>query len=344
MRVKAVDIARATGFSKATVSLALNNRPGVSERTKKEVLECKQRLEKDEKLLDRIPKYHSQSQGHEIKVLLISNGFKNIKGAEMDLWTDVNSVFEKCAREKGYTLGIMYVDFLEDTIDDMVTECNSDRVAGVIVMGTELKESDEEKFSEIDKPIVIYDWELTTVKYPCVMVNNRQGISLAVRELLENGLEDIVYLGNSMFMYNYISRQRGFKDALEKSGREFDKKNIVLVGSSVDEVYEFMKKYLKKASLPDAFIMDSYHVSIGTIRALQELGKNIPEDISLIGVDVLPPFLTGGYKLTAIRIPHSERAYWVMQMLFKEMSEPVSLKSRLYTNCSLIEGETVKSR
>ena len=45
MIVKAVDIARELGISKATVSLALNNKPGVNEKTKQAILECKARLE-----------------------------------------------------------------------------------------------------------------------------------------------------------------------------------------------------------------------------------------------------------------------------------------------------------
>ena len=324
------------------MSLALNGKPGVSERTRKDIFECKKQLESGIPIANTVRQNPKPIGGHEIKVLLVSNGLKNIKNAEMDLWTDVNAVFEKNAREKGYTLGIMYIDFINDSIEEMVSECNMDRVAGVIVIGTELQEGDEEKFYRINKPLIIYDCELTTVKYPCVMINNRQGIALALEEFFKNGLENIIYLGNSMYMYNYTSRRRGFKDVLEKSGREFRDEYIVPVGSSVEECYEFMVDYLRDNELPDAFIMDSYHVSIGTIRALKELGKEIPREISLIGVDVLPAYLTGSCKLTSIRVPHSERAYWVMQLLFKEISEPSSLKSRLYTNCSLIQGETVR--
>ena len=36
--------------------------------------------------------------------------------------------------------------------------------------------------------------------------------------------------------------------------------------------------------------------------------------------------------MTAIRVPHTERAYWVMQMLFKEMDDPVDSKPKLLKN------------
>ena len=48
MRIKAKGIAKELGLSEATVSLALNDRPGVNENTKKRILECVR--EKQEKL------------------------------------------------------------------------------------------------------------------------------------------------------------------------------------------------------------------------------------------------------------------------------------------------------
>ena len=90
--------------------------------------------------------------------------------------------------------------------------------------------------------------------------------------------------------------------------------------------------------------MESYHVSMGTIMAMQELGIQIPEDVSLIGIDALPSFLTGGIRMTSIRVPHTERAYWTVQLLLKEMDHPVREKCKLYTNCVFVNGDTVKER
>ena len=62
---------------------------------------------------------------------------------------------------------------------------------------------------------------------------------------------------------------------------------------TIEEIYYFMKDYLERNPLPDAFLMDTYHVSIGAIRALREKGIVFPEEVSLVGVDMLPPYLTG---------------------------------------------------
>ena len=101
MNVKSIDIARALGISKSTVSLALNGKPGVSEQTRQEVLACKKQLEEHgvvpPGMFSRQPEQRKRQQ---IKIVKITNGMKNIQGAELDLWTDVNQVFEKKSASK----------------------------------------------------------------------------------------------------------------------------------------------------------------------------------------------------------------------------------------------------
>lgn len=343
MKVKAVDIARTLGISKSTVSLALNHKPGVNEKTRQEIFECKRRLESGE-VSPQPDGSLSAPLRKQVKVLRINNGMKQIIGAEMDLWTDVNAVFETLLKQHDYSMGIMYVDFRESDYIRMYEECNQESVAGVIVFGTEVRQEDLAKIRGIHKPLVIYDCPLPTADYPTVMINNKQGIELAVEELFSKGNEDIIFLNNTMPMFNYKSRTEGFLSSMSKRGVPDPRERVVLTESSIQGVYEVMREYLKCNHLPQAFITGSYHVSIGLIRALDEAGYRIPDDVSIIGIDKIPDYMTTRKKLTCIRVPHTERAYWTIQFLLKEIEQPVREKSRLYTDCVLVPGETVKDR
>ena len=73
--------------------------------------------------------------------------------------------------------------------------------------------------------------------------------------------------------------------------------------------------------------------------AMHELNIRIPEDVSLIGIDALPSFLTGGIDMTSIRVPHTERAYWAIQLLLKEIEHPVKEKCKLKSSDSVWEAE-----
>jgi LacI family transcriptional regulator len=350
MRTKAVDIARALGISKSTVSLALNGKPGVSEKTRQEIETCRRLLEEGKTYPQSVAVSNTaeteaeKTLSRQIKVVRVINGMKNIQGAELDLWTDVNEVFVRNLRENGYSLGLVYADFREQDLSAMLEECSGEDVAGVIIYGTELREEDTAILQKIRKPMVIYDAVLKTDQYPMIVIDNRQGVELSVNELLSKGNREITYLSNPMPMYNYQSRQRGFLEIMKNRGYGDASDRIVPVGSSIEECHQAMLRYFQNHELPDAFIAESYHVTMGTVMAAQELGIRIPGDVSLVGVDALPSYLTGGINVTSIRVPHTERAYWAIQMLLKEITHPVKEKCRLYSNCVLVDGESVRRR
>ena len=72
----------------------------MSEQTRQEVLACKKQLEEHgvvpPGMFSRQPEQRKRQQ---IKIVKITNGMKNIQGAELDLWTDVNQVFEKICKQ-----------------------------------------------------------------------------------------------------------------------------------------------------------------------------------------------------------------------------------------------------
>lgn len=358
MRIKAVQIARELGISKATVSLALNNRPGVSERTRQEILACKERLEQEKQAetcgRDGVGRGSSTAEkagtGNAadrgtVKVIVASRGLKIAFASEMDLWTDVLAVFEKESKKRGYRLGVIYTDVRTDAIESVVEECSGKDTAGVILQATELTGSDIAKFEQIKTPMVIYDNESTDAHHNCVVADNRLGVERAVRYLLEQGHFDIRYLENGNEIYNFTMRRKGFCDAFLSYNRNpYHEGTMVQSGITIENVYQKMNSYLKENELPDAFVMENYQVTIGVVRALKEHQIRVPEQVSLIGVDVLPGYMTGDCRIAAVRIPHTERAVLTMMMLEKEMEERSRIKSRIMTDCPLVFGESVKEK
>lgn len=339
MRVKAIQIARELGVSKATVSLALNNKPGVSEQTRKEIFECKARLESE---TGSSFKYSRKRDGKIIKVLVALKGMKVAFSSEMDLWTDVLEIFEKEIRKGGYEIDIDYVNVCKDSIEDSIQECDGGDVAGVILQATELDDDDIAKFEKIKIPMVIYDNESTDSRHNCVVADNYLGVNRAVKYLVQKGYKDIIYLANTKEIYNFRKRREGFCTAfLECNLNPYQPSRIVPIGATIENVYIKMKQYLETHELPEAFVMENYQVTIGVMRALRERQIQVPGKVALIGVDLLPAYMTGDCQITAVRIPHTERAVLTMMLLNKEIEEQSVTKSRIMTDCRLVEGESV---
>lgn len=354
MKVKSVDIAKKLNISKATVSLALNNKPGVSEKTREKVLLCAEEMNGQKQEQQR-----PQESPKMIKIIIVNNKLNVVLNYEMDLWTLAFRVYDAESKRIGCTLGITFVEDNSSDIERAIEEANGADVAGVVLFATEMRQEQFEPFRRIKKPMIVYDNDLTK-EYHCVSIDNVAAVREAVDYLAVRGCTDIKYLANKIDIYNFMQRRAGFRAGLHKNRLELHSDSVIKIGETIDKVHENMSRYLDSVrqrdgsyKLPDAFIMENYQVSVGVIHALQDKGISIPGDISLIGVDELPPTsrFENNVRLTTVKIEHAERARLAMMLLFYEMSRESyeendrgfrDGKFKSYCNCEILPGNSVK--
>ena len=189
--------------------------------------------------------------------------------------------------------------------------------------------------------MVIYDNDLGN-EYHCVTFGGVEGIRDCVDYLVSRGCRNIKYMANTQDIFNFQQRRAGFRAGLRKNGLPLEKESIYSLGETTSEVCEATLKYLDTHELPDAFIMENYQISIGVMRALRQKKISVPEDISLLGVDEIPDYLTGDILLTTLRMEHLERAHVAMLFLEQEMKGAISCKFKSFSTCKIIPGQTVK--
>lgn len=327
MKIKAAQIARDLGLSKATVSLALNDKPGVSEETKKMIFQYIDRMEKGIDIVE----------NNIIKIVNYSKK-ENIYGGEVDLWSEVLSEFNKEAKKDGYSLGIDYINDDIDEINKLIMECNQGHVVGAIVFANDLDEDIFKLFKQIKKPLIIYDNDFDDDNYSYVMIDNYQGMEKIIKLIVEKDFNEVCYLANSHDNYNFRKRRMAFTDLISKynlTGR------IFITSNDVESVYEAMKTELVDKSFPKVLISENYQVSIGTIKAIQEMNLSFKDDINLIGIDEIPDYFCYGHHLTALKIIHGKRAGVALSLLKKEIEDHDVEKFKIYSTCRLIEGDTI---
>ncbi len=356
MKVKAVDIAERLGISKATVSLALNGKPGVGEETRARVLRCKEEMEAqlDQMIqlsVDAAPtenpvvvpeKVRNLNTGNIIKVIMFDRRLGVLCDPALNVWSEMLRVFDSEMKEYGYEIGITYVGAQEDEIDRLVEECNQDSVAGVLLYATEMQEGDFDLgFRQIRKPMVVYDFDAGS-RYHSVVIDNENAVENAVKFFQSRGCESIYYLSQKISIYNFEERRSGFLAGCYKAKLDSRMTPMIRVGNSVDEAYTYMKSWLVDHELPDALILENYQVTIGVVKALLEEGVSIPEDVSLIGVDEVPSYMTGGVEVACVQVPHVERGRVAIHMLLDEIETSAELKLKVATRSQLMLKHSVK--
>ena len=338
MKIKAIDIAEELGISKATVSLALNNKPGVSETTRQQVLECRKKLESRQAAA---AASDSDLAGSVIKLVVFN--CHNQMGDVINLRILSENTIDRIAKEWGAIAEVLYYDPSVDDPTTLLNYCASSRVRGIVVGGYEVEKNSrfiEEQLLALGKPTVIYDCNLSD-NISCVIYNNSGAVHMCTERLAAAGHPDIIYFSRSITIYNYASRRIAFRDIVRDPESGITGR-IVPLGTLVEEIEQNAIAYFTKHGVPDAMLLESYHVTIGVVKALRTLNISVPEETSFIGIDEVPDYMVGGLNFTHVTVPHVEKAVRAMDVLKYEITRSMDTKVKVYLNCKLVEGDTVK--
>jgi len=312
MSLKAKDLAEILGISPATVSLVLNNKPGISEATREKVINKVHELGYSN-LLNKIT-----PNGKNIGFIIYKRHGHII--SESPFFSLIIESIDNTAKKYGYNLMVMHVDRTQYIEQDLIRVKNSE-CEGLIIFATEMQNEDLEFFADIQMPYVLLDNCIIDEPIDSVSINNSYGTLEAVRYLLENGHKKIGYLQSKIFINSFSERKKGFFSALEKFGIQPLEKYVFEVGYPEDIAYKDFKEILSNTSdIPTALFADNDLIAYGAIRALKEFGYKIPEDVSIIGFDDRPICLFVEPKLTTINVPKDIFGSTVVETLINKLN------------------------
>ena len=123
MKIKAADIARNLNLSKATVSLVLNNKPGVSEKTRRKVFDYIEEVTGEAERQKEEKNKQELENKNIIKVLFIDNDLRFLKDFELDVCPDSLTIFEQEARRMGCIISVTYASSTKKEDVERVGKC-----------------------------------------------------------------------------------------------------------------------------------------------------------------------------------------------------------------------------
>lgn len=299
MAITAKDIAKQLGLSPAAVSLALRGRAGVSEETRRRVLDTAQQMGyvREERIRDPRMKM--------LQLVIYKRHGKVM--ADTPFFEQLTEGVARRARTLGYHLSVSYFYRTQD-LQAQIDSIRSLKSEGILLLATEMSSTDIRIFSQIEVPILLLDNFFPSTRYDSVGIDNRHGAWNAVRYLIRCGHTRLGYLHSSVDIRSFAERQEGYLygcQALpEGELRQDAVRRIVRVGPSTEAAAEDMHRYLAaEPMLPTAFFADNDRIAAGCCRALLESGLRIPQDISVIGFDdsgicqlLNPPLTTMGVQ------------------------------------------------
>jgi LacI family transcriptional regulator len=278
MRVTARDVAKEAGVSPATVSLVFRNKPGVGRETRKRVMECAQRIGFE---------YDSSERTRSASTLLLIV-YKRHGQVVRDtpfFETLIKGVSDATYKHGYQRLSVSYF-YENESASEQLKALRSVKCAGIILLATEALAKDVSQFERLGVPVVLLDSWFPTKRLDSVIIDNTRAAWEAARYLSARGHRSIGYLHSGVSVRNFLERREGFYSAIRSAKVEHPEPQVVRVGCSAEEAYDDMSAFLADdPELPTAYFADSDLIAVGCMRAMQEHGVRIPDDVSIIGFD-----------------------------------------------------------
>jgi DNA-binding LacI/PurR family transcriptional regulator len=312
------DVARQAGVSVATVSRYINHNVVTSR-------EVSQRIQKVMDELNYVPHATARqlaTRKTRVIGLLLTNMIH-------DFFAPLLTGIESVVSQNGYNLLVAtYRAGVSGSFDPPIGPHNTD---GMLVFANSLDDTQLARLYARRFPLVlIHRTPAEHLPIPYVTVENRTAAYGLVEHLItEHGKQRIVLLRGPAQQEDAYWREEGYKLALQAYGLPFCEE-LALAGEFERDIsYTSMREFLSDSHVFDAVFASDDDSAIGALKALNEAGRRVPEDVALVGFDDmhLSSYLTPA--LTTVRAPTEQVGRVAAQQLFRildnEIPERVSL-------------------
>ncbi len=302
-------IAELANVSAATVSYVLNDRPGISQRTRDRVLAI---VEQEGYVPDKSSK--TAVVRRESNVYLVVDGEASLGDLFYSTILDTIAV-----AAQGHELRVVLCK-VTDTFQSSAAAKAVRRgsVDGLIF----LRDIDSETLlflSQSEVSFVVIDSHRRDARYSRICADYDEACFTAATYLIELGHRAVGFIGEQAIPDFYISTFNGFCRALSSHRLTVHPTWIQSGACDADSAYRCMESILEFDERPTAVVCATDLFALAAMRCAQDHGLRIPDDISFTGIDDL--YFSRLYfpALTTIRIDSFEMAEKAVECLSRQI-------------------------
>ena len=334
--VTIIDIAKALGISKSTVSRALaGDTHNVKPATMQLICETADRMgyQRNE-LAVNLRKQNTRNIGIIIPEVVTSFFMNFIQQAQRDL------------REQGYRVLIAVSN--EDPEQErenllMFEQC---RVEGILISVCHKSKLVDlhRKIMAGGTPIVFFDRVVGVLEASQVRIDDYLMASFMVEALIRSGCRQIVHLAGPEYISNGSERHRGYRDALAKFKLTYDARYVIAGGLDAEQGGRAMEQFLGLGLPFDAIFGFTETATLGAKSVLQKLHYRIPEDVSLCCISGTTLCTLVHPTLTAVEQPVVEIAHQACRLLLQQIQQPEMPKEQVVLRGEMVMRDSIRQK
>jgi LacI family transcriptional regulator len=331
MSVTIKDIAKALGISYSSVSRALNNKPEVSNETKKRVIAQAKKMGYQP---NDIARGLVKKQSNTIGVIIpdIANSY----------FGEVTEGIIDTANKNGYTVLLCISNWDLNIEKKYLKILQEKRVDGIILKPC--KDDVNRNFkNEIKVPYIILEGWPTDIKHSSVEVDNIEGGYIATKYLLEQKYKNIAFIGGLPHAFSTIHRIKGYINALKDYKIEMDKELLLFGEFTINSGYNLAKQLLNSKKNVDAIFAGNDIIALGVLDYATTHGYNIPNELGIIGFDDIFYSQLPQIQLTTMHQPKYDLGKYTLEILLEEIgNEKDKIDKKILLQPKLIVRKTTR--
>ncbi|WP_318451757.1 substrate-binding domain-containing protein [Photobacterium leiognathi] len=328
------DVAKLAGVSTSTVSHVINKTRFVSE-------EISERVNKAAKELN----YYAPSA--------LARSFKvnRTKTIGMLVTTSTNPFFgevvkgvERSCYQQGYSLILCNTEGDHQRMHESINTLLQKRVDGLILMCATLEGEHFDIFEHYaDIPVVVMDWGPMQFTSDKIQDNSLRGGYMAAKYLIDAGHSEIGCITGPLDRIQAEMRYNGYLQAMDEAGFSVEPSWVVEADFECEGGYNAFTQLYANGTLPSALVVANDMMAMGVINAANELGIQIPEQLSIIGYDDIHIAKFMSPSLTTIHQPKYRLGQAAVETLLTRLDEPETAPRIIELEPTLVERNSVKS-
>ena len=330
MDMNIYDIAKEAGVSISTVSRVLNNKGNVNENTRKKVEEV---LQKNNYTPSAIARGMVSKSMRTVAVLTVD--------IRVPHYARTAYTIEREFSRRGYEVTLCNTGGELEETEKYLRTVVEKKVDGIVLVGSvfnTLCRTPEIEALLKTTPVVLANGKLDLPNSYSVLVDDRYGVSLAVKHLVERGHRDIYYL-KDMDTVSARLKCEGFLNGMKMEGLEGTRRHVLESEMSIMGGMKAVEKLLRSGKKFTAVVCGEDITAAGAVKGLLRAGLRVPEDVAVTGFNNSEYARICEPELTTIDNKPELVAMFSVQLLTSLIE-----KTDAYSSCTiqpeLVQGKT----
>lgn len=323
------DVARLAGTSAQTVSRVLSGHPHVSEYTRQEVLAAVH-----ETGYRRTGIARALTTGRSMTI-----GVVYFESDPLYARSTITLGTQRAARDHGYVVSSAGTTSLSTAaITEAIDRLRHQGVDGLVI-AVPVHDDPSLVARTEGIPTVVVDG-LGSISDAVVAVDQEAAGHLATTHLLELGHTTVWHVGGPESWIDATGRSAGWARALKEAGRSAPP---ILYGDwGPDSGYRNGQVIGRLPEVTAVFVA-SDEMAFGLIRALKDMGRRVPEDVSVVSIDDISLARYCDPPLTTIRQPFEDLGRAAVEQVIAFLEDPSSRRDDVFIQAELVvRGSTAE--